>query len=231
MMHAELITGGSQELRRETLQKRQKELNASAYDTIVLSDEHNGTGIAAVRAAIQSLFRSPAYGPVRVLLIPAADTLSAEAQNALLKTLEEPPPHAVIFLETGYPDALLPTVRSRCRTVRLLPPETPPDEENETLPAFFGKLVPASPGETLLLLEPVTANREEAVAWIDRAVVALRRTMLRSASGNAGEGESAITGVRSAAYLKSLIKARSEILGNVNHRLALENAILSVKSS
>ncbi len=57
----------------------------------------------------------------RVVLIDAADDLNVQAANALLKVLEEPPPNAVILLIAHQPFRLLPTIRSRCRLLRLLP--------------------------------------------------------------------------------------------------------------
>jgi DNA polymerase-3 subunit delta' len=58
----------------------------------------------------------------RVLLVHPADTMFPNAANALLKTLEEPPPHTIIVLVTSQPARLLPTIRSRCRAVTLDPP-------------------------------------------------------------------------------------------------------------
>jgi DNA polymerase-3 subunit delta' len=52
-----------------------------------------------------------------------ADTLHPAAANALLKTLEEPPPHTLIVLVTDQPARLLPTIRSRCRHLALAMPE------------------------------------------------------------------------------------------------------------
>lgn len=60
----------------------------------------------------------PFEGQRRVFVIDPADTLSVQAQDALLKTLEEPPPSAVLILISAYPDSLRPTVLSRCRRVR-----------------------------------------------------------------------------------------------------------------
>jgi len=60
----------------------------------------------------------------RVLLLHPADALHPNAANALLKTLEEPPPHTLILLVTSYPARLLPTIRSRCRLLALGTPET-----------------------------------------------------------------------------------------------------------
>lgn len=54
----------------------------------------------------------------RVFVIAAAEAMAEESQNALLKTLEEPAPFAHLILITAEPEALLETVRSRCRSVR-----------------------------------------------------------------------------------------------------------------
>ena len=59
----------------------------------------------------------------RVAIIDAADEMNANAANALLKTLEEPPPGALLVLVTHAPGRLLPTIRSRCRRVDLGPVE------------------------------------------------------------------------------------------------------------
>jgi DNA polymerase-3 subunit delta' len=66
--------------------------------------------------------KSPAAAPYRVAIIDTADDLNTGAANALLKTLEEPPPRGVIFLLTTSPGALLPTIRSRCRRLAVLTP-------------------------------------------------------------------------------------------------------------
>lgn len=67
----------------------------------------------------------PAQGPRRVFVIRDAERMNDEAQNALLKTLEEPPGTAVLILLTTAASRLLPTIRSRCQEVPfgLLPTE------------------------------------------------------------------------------------------------------------
>ena len=59
-------------------------------------------------------------GNCKVGIICDADRMNDESQNALLKTLEEPPPQTLLILTTGNPSALLPTTRSRCQLVPLL---------------------------------------------------------------------------------------------------------------
>ena len=66
---------------------------------------------------IQDASLKAAMGPYKVYLIDPADRMRAEAGNALLKLLEEPPPHVVIILVTSEPSGLLPTVVSRCQQV------------------------------------------------------------------------------------------------------------------
>jgi len=61
----------------------------------------------------------------RVGVIDHAETLTDEAANAFLKTLEDPPRHATVILVAPGPDALLPTVASRCAVVRLVPATAP----------------------------------------------------------------------------------------------------------
>ena len=64
---------------------------------------------------------SAADGGHRVVILDAADEMNTNAANALLKMLEEPPARTTLLLVCHRPSALLPTIRSRCRTLRLSP--------------------------------------------------------------------------------------------------------------
>ena len=66
----------------------------------------------------------PFQAAARFFIIDDADKMNDSASNALLKTLEEPPAVSHLFLITPRPDALLPTIRSRCQTLRFAPVET-----------------------------------------------------------------------------------------------------------
>lgn len=65
--------------------------------------------------------KSPASAPHRVAIIDAADDLNPNAANAILKTLEEPPPRGVLLMVSHAPGRLLPTIRSRCRRLAFQP--------------------------------------------------------------------------------------------------------------
>jgi DNA polymerase-3 subunit delta' len=65
--------------------------------------------------------KSPANAPHRVAIVDAADDLNPNAANALLKTLEEPPPKGVLLMVSHSPGRLLATIRSRCRRLGFAP--------------------------------------------------------------------------------------------------------------
>ncbi len=61
----------------------------------------------------------PYSSPYKIYIVPEADLMTVQAQNAILKTIEEPPEYAIIFLLTENADSLLPTIRSRCVMLKL----------------------------------------------------------------------------------------------------------------
>ena len=72
--------------------------------------------------SLQPMFATtPSLSPRRVVVVDAIDDLERNAANALLKNLEEPPAGTVFLLVSHAPGRLLPTIRSRCRTLRLGP--------------------------------------------------------------------------------------------------------------
>ena len=79
-----------------------------------------------VRALHRFFGLSSADGGRRVVIVDCADDMNTSAANALLKMLEEPPARSVLLLISHQPSRLLPTIRSRCRTLRLSP-LSPPD--------------------------------------------------------------------------------------------------------
>ena len=122
---------------------------------------------------------TPAEGGWRVAVVDGAEELNQAAANALLKVLEEPPQRAILLLVCAAPGRLLPTIRSRCRRLRLMPLEAEAMERllGEYLPALSEDerarlitLAEGSPGRALALAE------EEGIAisaLVDRVLAAL----------------------------------------------------------
>lgn len=75
--------------------------------------------VDSARGVAEFLRLTPAEGGWRIVVVDGAEHLNRNAANALLKVLEEPPPRAVLLMVCAAPGRLLPTIRSRCRRLRL----------------------------------------------------------------------------------------------------------------
>jgi DNA polymerase-3 subunit delta' len=73
----------------------------------------------AVRDAVATLGAGPLWSPAKVIVIDRAELLGREAESYLLKHLEEPPSYVFYLLMTHAPDAIMPTIRSRCQHWRV----------------------------------------------------------------------------------------------------------------
>jgi DNA polymerase-3 subunit delta' len=138
-------------------------------------DDKASIKIDLVRDTLSRTGFRPFEGRKRVILIREADTLEPTSQNALLKSLEEPPPGTMFILTTAVPGVLLPTVRSRCmrlRFGRLTSPEVTAalvrdhdykdSEAREAAPLADGSL-----GQALALIDnDLTMFRELAIGLL-----------------------------------------------------------------
>lgn len=86
----------------------------SSVDVIEIDGASN-TGVENIRDLRERVRYAPSFGRYKVYIIDEAHMLSTSAFNALLKTLEEPPPHVIFVLATTDPRKIPPTVLSRCQ--------------------------------------------------------------------------------------------------------------------
>jgi DNA polymerase-3 subunit delta' len=113
-------------------------------------------------------YRTAAHGHGKVFIIDEAELLDDVGQNAMLKTLEEPPAQTWFVLITSQPDELLPTIRSRCQTVRFgaldsaamhkwFRAHAAGDQElaaqHKSLPPWIEQFADGSPGAALLAMQ------------------------------------------------------------------------------
>lgn len=113
-------------LKPDELKARQKLLeNGEFLDPAVEKERKRFSEIRIddIREAESFMHLTTGAGKKRVLIIDVADDMNVHAANALLKSLEEPPPETVLLLLSHAPGKLLPTIRSRCRKVILKPLE------------------------------------------------------------------------------------------------------------
>lgn len=89
--------------------------------SIEVEEGHGRIQIEQVREFEQRVALTAVGGGFKVAMVPSANLLTENAANALLKTLEQPPPHTLIMLAAPTRDAILATVASRCSHLRLYP--------------------------------------------------------------------------------------------------------------
>ncbi len=124
--------------------------------------------VAAARRWLMEASGAPVVADRRIVLIEDADAASEQAQNALLKALEEPNPRQMFVLTATDPGRLLPTIRSRCQALRLGP--VPREElvgwlmDSEHLPADQAQLV-AVISRGMAGAAQAYARNPESLAW------------------------------------------------------------------
>jgi DNA polymerase-3 subunit delta' len=141
-------------------------------DLVEVRPEGTAIKIGQIRAIQEGISFPPLVGGRKLYLFDDADRLNLEAANALLKTLEEPPPHAVLILVAHRPHLLPETLRSRCQKVLFVPPSPEelerwliekkgraPEEARRRVALAWGK-----PGEALTLSEEAAAEKATRLA-------------------------------------------------------------------
>ena len=112
--------------------------------------------VEAVRSAVSFAQTTSARGRGKVVVLHPAERMNGISANTLLKTLEEPPGNARFVLSSGAPDALLPTIRSRCQAVTLTVPAT-----EVAIEWLRSQGVPDAP----VLLAAAGGQPQDALAW------------------------------------------------------------------
>jgi DNA polymerase-3 subunit delta' len=120
-------------------------LNGTHPDAKIISGEKS-IGVDVIREAVRLTGEHSYEGGHRVILIVRAEKMTAQAQNCLLKTLEEPPGDSVFLLTAEEASSLLPTVVSRCRVIPI-----PPWTQEEMEPVLQNSGAPKERIEELCL--------------------------------------------------------------------------------
>ena len=172
--------------------------DGTALDVLEL-DAASNRGIDDVREIRDRVNQQPVLGRYRVYILDEAHSLTTDAANALLKTLEEPPPHVVFILCTTEPHRLPDTVRGRCQSFAFLRPT--PDELLEALRRIAdAESIGADDDALRLIARHAGGSFRDAISSLDQ---------LSSASGGAIDAASAqaILGVVDDEVLTQLIDA------------------------
>lgn len=199
-----------------------QKLDIDKFDIILINKETDtkttqSIGIAEIKDLHKKIFLKPVNSPVKAVILEDAHLLTIEAQNALLKVLEEPPDNTIIILSVDDKESLLPTILSRCQIITLEPVDTSFAEGEKTeFEEFIKNLPEMKIGERLKKAEELSKDKDEAVVWVGKLILLLRENML--------DGTIEDTSViRSFQELHTLLKTT-----NVNPRFAIENTLLAI---
>ena len=109
---------------KECVSCRQME-SGNQPDVIWVTREKASLGVDEIREQLcNTMDITPFSSPYKIYLVPEAEKMTEAAQNALLKTIEEPPEYGIVILMTSNISALLPTIQSRCLTMEFRPLST-----------------------------------------------------------------------------------------------------------
>ena len=209
-MHAFLFAGGTRDQRLQEIQRKLSDWRILAVDCVTLSAETEHITIGQVREFQKRLLFSPMQSPFTAGIIRDATALTIEAQQALLKLLEEPPPHAYILCESETEHQLLPTIVSRCQVIRMGETTVDHSAARQTIE----KLLNGKPSEIFLEVDNHTGDRGAAKQWMQELLFASRELMLVQQS------ETIV------ALIRRLQKAQAQLSVNCNPKLVLDRVFL-----
>lgn len=185
--------------------------NLTNPDVMELKGEDKSIGIDKVREAQNFLSKRPLISKKKLLLINEAQKLSLDAQNALLKTLEEPNDSSQIVLLVGKEDDVIGTIISRCQKV-IVKDNFSPDKKMEELAEKFAA---SRVGERLALIEEnkdIFTDKKEAIDFLDTLMYCLRKNLTKD----------------NAKFINVALKVQSDLAAtNINTRLAIEYLALN----
>jgi DNA polymerase III delta prime subunit len=226
-----LIISPEQKQRDDYIATFCKDHDISQFDQTLITRE-TGTkvnlqsiGIETIKQMQKKLFLKPVKSEQKIVILEEAHLLTTEAQNALLKVLEEPPDHTIILLSADSREMLLPTILSRCQIITLQQEKTKLTKRDETsLNEFLASLPELSIGERLKHAEKLAKDKEKAIAWIAKLLLVARDTLLTDIR-HSGESRSRMTkNVNALQDLYTTLKTT-----NANTRFAIEVTLLKLE--
>jgi len=212
MLHAILITG-PEAIPAFALAKKLSHNDLVPQPDVLIIKAEPSIKIEAVRQLEKFLSHKPYQNDQKIVFIPQADQLTLPAQNALLKTLEEPPAHSLIILVSPHQNLLLPTIISRCEIHQLIP-DSSLDPEFITLQKnIYSTITHHSIGQKINDLSPFSGSKITALEFCQDQLKYLRHLILT-------KNQFVLLPT-----IKSLAQAITHLNQNLNPKLVLENLI------
>lgn len=180
-MNSFILASQNPEKRKVYIEKFCLEEKVSPFDRSTIQTENPSIGIEIIRDLQKTLYLKPLKGEKKIILIENAQTLTIEAQNALLKILEEPPLHTYFFLSATSANAFLPTILSRCKIIKLEEEKTAiPEEKEQEYLSDFQQIIEGLIGPKLFLAEKLASDKTKTQVWLEEMIEVLHKKMLKN---------------------------------------------------
>ena len=175
-------------------------------------------GIEDVRLIRKKIFLKPFKSKSKAVVIEAPIGLTIQAQNSLLKVLEEPPVNTFILINIPQKETVLPTILSRCQIIELKTDKLSDMKDYEvSYNAMLTTIFDGRVGDKLKIAEDLAANKEEMISWLEKMSLFVRSKLLKNP-----------TDTKYIKFLKDLQRTYVVIKStNVSPRTALESLLLS----
>lgn len=227
-MQSLLIVSEDKKIQENYLRQLFTDSKIDIIDVYTLESEKS-IGIEEIRSLQKKLFLKPIKSPSKAIAINDAQTLTIESQNALLKVLEEPPRNTIIILNASNENALLPTILSRCKIIKLKnKPRILEEKEEKEILELLSLLSSQKTGEKLKLAENLSKTKEETILKLEKIILVLRKNLLEEI-GEVRENNRSIVQLFNCYTTLNKVYVTIKTT-NVNSRLALENLFLSFES-
>lgn len=237
-----LIEGGTKEERKkkieEVIKNFIKDLDLEkAHPDLIRIENEGSIGIDAVREVGKKLSLKPYLANYKIVLIREANRLTIEAQNAFLKTLEEPSPNSIIILESSDKNLLLETIVSRCLLITQPPKKEILGDEEDSYQKLIKQTLHLNPSERISNLDDKIDSTMHLIMqesfW--RQIMLKKLNCTINLSKGKGLESSDVDKISQSLSLKKIIQILKTIKllkkfkeANVSQKLVLEYLLLSL---
>lgn len=190
MIQSKLIVGGNQNKRKQVIVNILEEKvgldTIKPHPDLILVEGTNSISIDQIREVGRKVSLKPYTLPAKIVIIFEAEKLTIPAQNAFLKTLEEPPDNTIFILGTTKLDSLLPTIVSRCQIINIPKPEEilASDQEKEECQQTAVSILKSGLGERLKIASNYSKDKSQALRFAQILLVTLRQMMIQKPTPN-----------------------------------------------
>jgi DNA polymerase-3 subunit delta' len=217
-----------------------RKISLGNHPDVSVAEAGSSIGIDDIRQLQKEIFKKPYEGRKRVSIIRQGERMTVQAQNCLLKVLEDPPGDGIIVITTDCPDNLLPTIISRCQVLKAKAGRSVPDYNvyRETVACIMEEEFTKASAA----IDTLVKDKERSVEdFLDCFLMQLRDILVLKVAQNedllyikdngefARRAAARFSPGKLARLLEAVTTARENLRQNVNAQLAVEVLLLEIQ--